>query len=96
MTIYQGSRYEDETIVTLLDTSGVPQTTVVDDISRLPASFVYNIYSTKQGDRIDQIAMRFLGDPEQWWAIADANPQRIFWDNLPPNTPLRIPNGLPS
>jgi hypothetical protein len=26
------------------------------------------------GDRLDLIAFRFLGDPGQWWQIADANP----------------------
>ena len=25
------------------------------------------------GDRIDNIAARYLGDPEQWWRLCDAN-----------------------
>jgi hypothetical protein len=25
-------------------------------------------------DRVDLLADRYLGDPEQWWRIADANP----------------------
>jgi len=27
-----------------------------------------------QGDRPDLLAFRYLGDAEQWWRIADANP----------------------
>ena len=30
-------------------------------------------YSVKQGDRIDNVAHQFLGDPEQFWRICDAN-----------------------
>lgn len=26
------------------------------------------------GDRLDLLAFRYLGDPEQWWRIADAHP----------------------
>ena len=30
-------------------------------------------YQVAEGDRIDNIASRFLGDPEQYWRLADAN-----------------------
>jgi hypothetical protein len=30
-------------------------------------------YSVKQGDRLDNIAATYLGDPEQFWRLADAN-----------------------
>jgi hypothetical protein len=30
-------------------------------------------YTVKQGDRVDNIAARFLGDPTQFWRIADVN-----------------------
>lgn len=30
-------------------------------------------YSTVQGDRLDVIASRYLGDPELFWRICDAN-----------------------
>lgn len=30
-------------------------------------------YQVAEGDRIDNLASRFLGDPEQYWRIADAN-----------------------
>jgi len=31
-------------------------------------------YTVAAGDRLDLIAFRFLGDPGQWWQVADANP----------------------
>jgi nucleoid-associated protein YgaU len=32
-----------------------------------------NQYTVVQGDRLDQIAARFLGDPLMFWLICDAN-----------------------
>ena len=40
-----------------------------------PASFTtISEYTVVAGDRPDLVAFRFLGDPGQWWQIADANP----------------------
>jgi hypothetical protein len=47
-----------------------------------------------EGDRLDLVAARTLGDPLQWWRIADANqgvdpaelvatPGRILWVSTP-------------
>jgi nucleoid-associated protein YgaU len=45
-----------------------------------------------QGDRLDLIASRTLGDPEQFWRICDANnamdPQDLM---AQPGTKLRVP-----
>jgi hypothetical protein len=30
-------------------------------------------HTVSQGERLDQIAAQYLGDPEQFWRIADAN-----------------------
>ncbi len=30
-------------------------------------------HTVQQGDRLDLLAARTIGDPEQWWKIADAN-----------------------
>jgi hypothetical protein len=50
------------------------------------------------GDRIDVLANRYLGDSEQWWRIADANPVLDQRDlTSPPGRTLRItlPAGVP-
>jgi len=32
-----------------------------------------HVHTVVQGDRLDALAQTYLGDPEQWWKIADAN-----------------------
>lgn len=42
----------------------------------LPALDSFSIqqaYAVAQGDRLDNLAARFVGDPEQFWRICDAN-----------------------
>ena len=39
-----------------------------------PENFVLaRVHSVVQGDRLDLLASNHIGDPEQWWKIADAN-----------------------
>ncbi|MDB5285228.1 MAG: hypothetical protein JWR05_177 [Mucilaginibacter sp.] len=56
------------------------------------ASFeLIQVYVTKEGDRLDNIAAAFIGDPEQFWQLADANnspaPETLTQQ---PGTSLRI------
>jgi hypothetical protein len=32
------------------------------------------VHTVSSGERPDQLAQRYFGDPSQWWRIADANP----------------------
>jgi nucleoid-associated protein YgaU len=50
-----------------------------------------------EGERLDQIAAQRLGDPEQWWRIADANDALVPAELEEPGTTLRItrPDGIP-
>jgi hypothetical protein len=34
---------------------------------------VMQYYTVAQGDRLDNIAARFIGDPQQFWRLCDAN-----------------------
>ena len=48
-------------------------------------------HTVRQGDRIDLIAAKYLGDPLLFWLICDAN-ETIFPDDLMvPGRVLRIP-----
>jgi hypothetical protein len=60
-------------------------------------------YVVGAGDRLDQVAYKFLGDPEQFWRIADANnairpeeltlePGSIILITLPAGIPGAAPN----
>jgi nucleoid-associated protein YgaU len=55
-------------------------------------------HTVVQGDRLDRIAAAYLGDPEQFWQIADAN-RAMRPDELTdvPGRRLRIthPDGVP-
>ena len=42
-----------------------------------------------EGDRCDNLALRFYGDPTMWWFIAKVN--NLTTNNIPAGTSLRIP-----
>jgi hypothetical protein len=56
------------------------------------------LYTVKQGDRLDNVAAAMMGDPQAFWRIADANramnPEKL---TAIPNRTLRItlPQGVP-
>lgn len=55
-------------------------------------------YVVAEGDRLDNVAARFLGDPEQFWRIADANLAMRPEDLLRPvgrRLRITLPDGLP-
>lgn len=87
--ISSSSRYANSKIVT--------QTIKGRDIQYITPSapvsytFQYNYYISNGSDRIDNIANGFLGNPQQWYVIGDANPQIMKWFDIAPGTILRIP-----
>jgi len=46
-------------------------------------------FIAQEGDRCDNLAQRFYGDPNLWWFIARVNNLKIM--NIPAGTSLRIP-----
>ena len=36
-------------------------------------STIFTEHTVTQGERLDNITARYLGDPEQFWAVCDAN-----------------------
>src|SRR5882757_7738415 len=54
-------------------------------------------YSVNEGDRIDNIAAQFLGDPEQFWRLCDANAAMQPIDVTQSGNDIRItlPAGVP-
>lgn len=83
------SRYSVSTIATVQTASGSRQTVIVPDpIDRI---INYTSYLVRDGERIDQLAFRFLGVAKLWWMIADANPEIHDWLALPIGTLIRIP-----
>lgn len=51
--------------------------------------------ATETGDRLDNLAFQFYGDPNMWWIIASANNIHGAPIGLKDGTILRIPVELP-
>lgn len=51
----------------------------------------YYMYTSKENDTFDLLALRTLGDPSLWWTLADLNPHVAFPDQIPMGTSIRIP-----
>jgi len=51
----------------------------------------YNLYTVKEGETLESIATRTLGNPLRYWELADLNPQVKFPLDLEVGTVLRLP-----
>lgn len=69
------SRYHGTAVHTLTAPDGTQIPYIARRLLPDPASFTtITEYTVAAGDRPDLVAYKFLGDPGQWWQIADANP----------------------
>lgn len=91
MTIAANSRYVNNTIVTLAVNGADRQVIAMNEPQVTTFQYIAHTYSADE--TIDNIAFTYLGDPTQWWQIADANPEVMDWNNLTPGSILRIPVG---
>ena len=48
-------------------------------------------FITQAGDRLDNLALQFYGNPHMWWYIARVN--NLVTMNVEPGIRLRIPSG---
>jgi phage tail protein X len=85
-----GSRYANSPQATLTVDS-VPRTVIVGSAQK-NYTFGYDSYQICGGDTPDSIAVKFYGNPNMWWAVADGNPEILDWSTLPVGTLIRIPN----
>jgi hypothetical protein len=51
---------------------------------------------SKNGDRIDLMANSYYGDPNLWWVIVKANPNKLKRDSffIPVGIQIRIPSNI--
>ena len=56
------------------------------------------VHSVVQGDRLDNITARYLGDPEQFWRVCDANsamrPDELT-EEVGRQLRITLPEGIP-
>jgi hypothetical protein len=99
MTLPPTSRYASVGTTTLTTASG---TTIVYLERRFvpqPGSLTQvGVHTVVPGDRLDLIASTAIGDPSQWWQVADAN--RAMWpEGLTATTGavlrITLPQGVP-
>jgi nucleoid-associated protein YgaU len=91
MTIYLDSRYSDGPLFKAKNPNTL--NTVVTVFRTFPEYLVsFSLYEVTEIDRIENIAVKFLGNPELWWQIMDINPEILNPFEIPPGTLLRIPN----
>ena len=72
------SRYQDiETVkMTVRDSRGEPRVVSYKRRRFIPSGVTMTTlaeHTVVQGDRLDNLAARYVGDPEQFWRICDAN-----------------------
>ena len=80
-------RYENTIIDKNSDTKKSAYKTTV--YSKVPERNDDMFFISQEGDRCDNLAQRFYGNPQLWWFIARVN--NIKTMNIPAGTSLRIP-----
>lgn len=91
MTIYLDSRYADGPLFKAYD--GRTTRTVTSIYRTWPVlASRFLVYEVNEVDRIENLAVHFLGKSELWWKIMDLNPEVLNPFDIPPGTMLRIPS----
>lgn len=89
--IYLDSRYADGPVLRANNArTGNYNVTVFRKFPKYSVKFFW--YEWVQSDRLDIIAMRFLGNSELWWQILDANPEILDPFEIAPGVLIRVPN----
>lgn len=87
--IVKKSRYEDAHL-RVVPTS--PETVMVK--RRFPVSRARESHVVwKQGMRLDLLAARLFGNPDEWWRILDLNPHILSPTDLRPGMIVTVPDG---
>ena len=92
MTIYVGSRYENDPVDRVIVPTGEFVPAVYHSRPPEVQFFGYSLHVCGYGERLEQLAAEHLSDPELFWVIANANPEVFYPDDIPVGTVLRIPN----
>lgn len=90
MAITTGSRYASGTIIVVDDPQRGQHQAVVPE-PPTDRSFAFTFYQITDGDTIDMLGHRLFGAGQLWWMLADANPEILDWNAVPPGTVLRVP-----
>jgi hypothetical protein len=68
------SRYTGQPVLTHVDGEGREIAYVARRVVPAPEQFAaVQTHTVQQDERLDAISAKHLGDPQQWWRLADAN-----------------------
>jgi nucleoid-associated protein YgaU len=73
--IFQGSRYATTEVIAAQDGRGATRRAL--ELRRIPSTPGVLEHVVAEGERLDQLAQRFYGDPLKSWLILDANPEEL-------------------
>jgi len=90
MAIRADSRYIGLALTPAIGPSGEPRLTLELRLERPRAERIVTRHRVVQGELIDALAARYLGDERLWWRILDANPA-IYPLDLSPGDEIAIP-----
>ena len=88
--IFSDSRYANAVITNNYNTTRNTNAVVATRVFPTTSS-KFAVYVWTEKDRIDLVAYRFLGSPENWWKIMDYNPELSNPMEIPIGTYIRIP-----
>ena len=93
------SRYALTPTATFERTDGTSVTYLKRRFVPAPESFaLLQWHRVVQGERLDNIAAKYLGDPEQFWRLCDANralrPEELT-DTIGKKLRITLPEGIP-
>jgi len=92
MTIFYDSRYAEDGSVrfTAYDArDGKYKKTVFRQWPSYSSAFTYHTWV--ETDRIDLVALEYMGRADLWWNLMDINPELLDPFNVPVGTRIRIP-----
>jgi len=92
MAISIYSRYADNQVIPITNSAGVTKSTIIIRAPSSPSVYGISTYTWQLGDQIDYLSFSAYGDETQWWRIANANPEILFWNNVSPGTQVRVPS----
>lgn len=92
MSVNIFSRYADNTVIPVTGRDGVVRTTIIVEPQTSSVSYSISTYTWSMEDNIDYLAYSAYGDETQWWRIANANPEILFWNDIPLGTHIRVPH----
>lgn len=88
--LFSGSRYADTPVAT--PPIGDETTRKALQLRTAPPTPAVLEHVVSQGERLDQLAARFYGDPRRYWLILDANPEILDpFGLLTPGRRIRVP-----